>query len=48
VAGRVLQEEQVYRSKVFQKPSETQAVFMFDQSEAGEHRPVEQESDAVG
>ncbi len=34
VADRFLQEEQVYRSRVFQKPSETQAVFMFDQLEA--------------
>lgn len=48
VAGRVLQEEQVYRSKVFQKPSEAQAVFMFDQSEGGERRSAEQQSDVVG
>jgi chemotaxis protein CheD len=52
VSDRLLQEEQVYRSKVFEKPSEPQAVFMFEQmvvanrSERLEHH--DQSADSEG
>jgi len=41
VADRFLQEEQVYRSRLFQKPSEAQPVFMFDQAQGVNRRDRE-------
>lgn len=51
VAGRLLHEEQAYRSKIFERPSEAQAVFMFDQlgganrSERHEHHDKSADSE---